>query len=103
MRNSPMAEREMAVTRCQVLKKVMDMKKHSRHMPLLIALILAAGMIKGTRCAAEEYDMQGWGISNAYNKYYNFTKYGKIRAWVVGFKTESPMPEMSPGMIMIVR
>lgn len=52
-----MAEREMAVTRCQVLKKVMDMKKHSRHMPLLIALILAAGMIKGTRCAAEEYDM----------------------------------------------
>lgn len=52
-----MAEREMAVTRCQVLKKVMDMKKHCRHMPLLIALILAAGMIKGTRCAAEEYDM----------------------------------------------
>jgi hypothetical protein len=98
-----MAGREMAVTRRNIVMKEIEMKKNRRHMSLLIALILAAGLIKGTRCAAEDYDMQGWGINDTYNKYYNVTRYEKIRAWVVGFKTEPPMPGMSPGTIMIVR
>jgi hypothetical protein len=86
-----------------VVKKDIEMKKLRRHMSVLIALILAAGMIKGSRCAAAEYDMQGWGINDVYNKYYNVTKNEKIRAWVVGFKTEPPLPGMSPGTIMVVR
>ena len=79
------------------------MKKHSRHISLLFILVLAAGMIKGTLCAAGEYDMQGWGINDPYNKLYNVTKLEKFRAWVVGFKTESPMPGMSPATIMVVK
>ena len=72
-------------------------------MSLLFILVLSAGMIKGTLCAAGEYDMQGWGINDPYNKLYNVTKLEKFRAWVVGFKTESPMPGMSPATIMVVK
>jgi len=94
----------MAGTRyIKIAKKDNDMKKHSRYKSLLFALILTAVMIKGTSCAAGEYDMQGWGINDPYNKLYNVTKYEKLRAWVVGFKIESPMPGMSPATIMIVR
>jgi hypothetical protein len=99
-----MAGREMAVARYKIVIKEIEMKKHRRHMSLLIALIiLVPGMIKGIRCAAEEFNMQGWGINDVYNKYYDLTKFEKIRAWVVGFKTEPPLPGMSPGTIMIVR
>lgn len=79
------------------------MKKRSRYRSLLFALILAAGMTKGYLCTAGEYDMQGWGIKDPYNKLYNVAKLEKFRAWVVGFKTEPPMPGMSPATIMIVR
>lgn len=79
------------------------MKKHSRYRSLLFALVLAAGMIKGTICAAGNNAMQGWGINDPYNKHYNVAKLEKFRAWVVGFKTESPMQGMSPATIMIVK
>ena len=70
---------------------------------MLLALIFAAGLLNGTTCAADEHGMQGWGINDPYNKHYDLTKYEKFRAWVVGFKTEPPIPGMSPGTIMVVK
>lgn len=72
-------------------------------MLILAVLILAASTIKGAICTAEEYDMQGWGIDDPYNQHFDVKKYEKFRAWVVGFRTEPPLPGMSPGTIMIVR
>ena len=79
----------------------MKIDKHS--MSMLIALILVAGFFNGTIGATDDLGMQGWGINDPYNKYYDLTKYEKFRAWVVGFKTEPPMPGMSPGTIMVVK
>jgi hypothetical protein len=79
------------------------MKKDCRFRSLLFAFILMTGMIRGTACFAGEYDMQGWGIKDPYNKHYNVARIETFRAWVVGFKAESPMPGMSPATIMIVR
>jgi hypothetical protein len=79
------------------------MKKHSHYMLVLAALLLVAVMINGTSNAAEEFDMQGWGLDDPYNRHCDAGKFEKLRAWVVGFKAEPPMPEMSPGTIMIVR
>ena len=72
-------------------------------MSMLIALILAAGLFNGTICAADENSMQGWGINDPYNKHYDVTRFEKLKAWVVGFKIEPPMPGMSPGTIMVVK
>ena len=79
----------------------MNIDKHRKSM--LLALVFAAGLLYGTVCAADEHGMQGWGINDPYNKHYDLTKYEKFRAWVVGFKTEPPMPGMSPGTIMVVK
>lgn len=70
---------------------------------MLIALILATGLFNGTIGATDDHGMQGWGINDPYNKYYDLTKYEKFRAWVVAFKAEPPMPGMSPGTIMVVK
>ena len=78
------------------------MKKHNRYMLVLTALLLTAGMINGTIGAAEEFDMQGWGVNDPYNQHYDVGKIEKFRAWLVGFKAEPPMPGMSPGTIMVV-
>jgi len=77
-------------------------KKHDHYMLVLTALILAAGLFNGTICVANEHGMQGWGFNDPYNKHYDLAKYEKFRAWVVGFKTEPPIPGMSPGTIMVV-
>ena len=79
------------------------MNIHSHRKSMLLALVFAAGLLYGTICAAAEHGMQGWGINDPYNKHYDLTKYEKFRAWVVGFKTEPPMPGMSPGTIMVVK
>ncbi len=79
------------------------MKIANHNMSMLIALVLAAGLLNGTICTAAEDGMQGWGINDPYNKHYDLTKYEKFRAWVVGFKAEPPLPGMSPGTIMVVK
>jgi len=53
--------------------------------------------------AEEQRDMQGWGDDDPYNQYYDVREFEKFRAWVVGFKEEPPMEDMSPATIMIVR
>jgi hypothetical protein len=75
----------------------------SHRKSMLLALAFSVGLLIGTICAADEDGMQGWGINAPYNKYYDLTKFEKFRAWVVGFKTEAPMPGMSPGTIMVVK
>jgi hypothetical protein len=79
------------------------MKKCCRHLLLGLALILSAGLTEVTICGAEEWTMQGWGINDPYNKYYDVRKFNKFRAWVVDLKSEPPMHGMSPGTIMVVR
>ena len=79
------------------------MNIHSHRKSMLLALVFAAGLLNGTIGATDDHGMQGWGINDPYNKYYDLTKYEKFRAWVVGFKTEAPMPGMSPGTIMVVK
>ena len=79
------------------------MPKYNRHMFTLLSLLLAFGTINSTIGATEEFDMQGWGVDDPYNQHYDVGKFEKLRAWVVGFKAEPPMPGMSPGTIMIVR
>jgi hypothetical protein len=84
-------------------KKENNMNKHDQHIFMLIALLLAAGLIQGTICTAEGFDMQGWGLNDPYNQHYNVRQFEKLRGWVAGFKVEPPMPGMSPGTIMVVR
>jgi hypothetical protein len=60
-------------------------------------------MIQGPLGAAEEFDMQGWGAGDPYNKLYDVSRFEKFRGWVIGFKAEPPMPGMSPGTILVVK
>jgi hypothetical protein len=79
------------------------MPKFGYQLFMLLSLLLAFGMASVSISAAEEFNMRGWGLDDPYNQYYDFGKFEKFRAWVIGFKAEPPMPEMSPGTIMIVR
>ncbi len=71
--------------------------------PILLALVFIAGLLNGNISATDDHGMQGWGMNDPYNKYYDLAKYEKFRAWVVDFKTEAPMSGMSPGTIMVVK
>jgi hypothetical protein len=79
------------------------MPKYSHHLLVVLSFLIALGMISGTIGATEEFDMQGWGLNDPCNQHYDVRKFEKLRAWVIGFKEEPPMPGMSPGTIMIVR
>jgi len=78
------------------------MKISNPSVSMLIILMLAAGLLNGPISAADKNSMQGWGINSPYNKHYDVSRFEKLKAWVVGFKTEAPMPGMSPGTIMVV-
>jgi hypothetical protein len=79
------------------------MGKRYQHIIGMIILILAANLMTGSVCAAEEKNMKGWEVNSPYNKHYDVKEFEKFRAWVVGFKEEPPMPGMSPATIMIVK
>ena len=57
----------------------------------------------GAVYAAEKRDMQGWGVNDPYNKYYNIKEYEKFRGWVLKLMEVVPMPGMSPGTALLVR
>ncbi len=78
-------------------------KRHQRIIKLVI-FIFATGLILCNNSAAEEKkDMKGWELNSPYNQNYDVKEYEKFRAWVVGFKEESPMKGMSKATIMIVK
>ena len=79
------------------------MKKHCLHIVMRVTLILVIGLIPSTIITAEEWNMQGWGMNDPYNKYYDVRQFINFRAWVVELKAEPPMHGMSPGTIMVVR
>ena len=80
------------------------MEKRFQRMIKLVIFIFAASLILGGVSAAEEKkDMKGWEIDSPYNQNYDVKEYEKFRAWVVGFKEESPMKGMSKATIMIVK
>jgi len=68
---------------------------------VLVSVYLAVGAL--SIHAEEQRDMQGWGESDPYNKYYNVREFEQFRAWVLGFKEEPPMSGMSPATILLVR
>jgi hypothetical protein len=69
----------------------------------MLSLIFASATIPGTIGTAADFDMQGWGLEDPYNRHYDVGKFEKFRAWVVGFKIEPPMPGMTPGTMLVVR
>ena len=80
------------------------MEKRYQHILKLVICIFAASLILGgISSAAEKKDMKGWEIDSPYNQNYDVKEYEKFRAWVVGFKEESPMKGMSKATIMIVK
>ena len=80
------------------------MKKRYQRIIKLVIFIFAASLILGGVSAAEEKkNMKGWEIDSPYNQNYDVKEYEKFRAWVVGFKEESPMKGMSKATIMIVK
>ena len=80
------------------------MEKRYQPMIKLVIFIFAASLILGGVSAAEEKkDMKGWQIDSPYNQNYDVKEYEKFRAWVVGFKEESPIKGMSKATIMIVK
>jgi len=80
------------------------MEKRYQRIVGLVILIFAAGLIMGSVSAAgEKKDMKGWERDSPYNQKYDIKEYEKFRAWVVGFKEESPMKGMSEATIMIVK
>ena len=78
----------------------------NQFMRILIILGVASGlMMAGVTYlnAEEKRDMQGWGIDDPYNKFYDVAEFEKFRAWVVKLTTVVPMPGMSPATAVIVR
>ncbi len=68
---------------------------------LLVSLSLVSGI--SWVDAAEQRDMQGWGIDDPYNKLYDVREFEKVRAWVIRVKEVVPMPGMSPATALDVR
>ena len=76
----------------------------SRRIINLMVLIALSFMVGTSWVQADEQrDMQGWGVDDPYNKFYDVREYEKIRAWVVRVKEIVPMPGMSPATALDVR
>ena len=76
----------------------------SRRIIYLMVLIALSFMVGTSWVQADEQrDMQGWGVDDPYNKFYDVREYEKIRAWVVRVKEIVPMPGMSPATALDVR
>ena len=53
--------------------------------------------------AGETKDMGGWGLNDAYNKFYDVAEVDSFKADVVKINEAAPMPGMSPGVILKVK
>ena len=78
-------------------------KRYKRMIKLVIFIFTASLILGGVSAAGEKKNMKGWEIDSPYNQNYDVKEYEKFRAWVVGFKEESPMKGMSKATIMIVK
>ena len=79
------------------------MKKNCHRFIIAVMVIFAAGLIANSAAGQDEKLMKGWEEDSPYNQLYNVKEFEYFRAWVVGFKEESPMKDMSPATIMIVK
>lgn len=69
----------------------------------LLCILAIVALMTGVAVADEKRDMQGWGVDDPYNQFYDVREYEKIRAYVVKLREASPMPGMSPATIVDVR
>ena len=69
----------------------------------LLCILVVGFLAVGVAVADEQRDMQGWGVDDPYNQFYDVREYEKIRAWVVQLRQAPPMPGMSPATIVDVR
>lgn len=74
-------------------------------MRLTFWLCLLTAGIMATGVAADERpsDMQGWGVDDPYNKYYDVREFEKLGGYVVRLREAVPMEGMSPATIVDVR
>jgi hypothetical protein len=64
---------------------------------------LAVMFSYGYTFAGEGKDMGGWGVNDAYNKFYDVAELDSFKANVVKIAEKAPMPGMSPGVILKVK
>ncbi len=67
-----------------------------------VLLVIAMTVLPGPGLADGLDNLQGWGQHDAYNLHYRNENLEKIRAWVVGFRAEPPLPGMAPATILMV-
>jgi hypothetical protein len=67
------------------------------------AMALAVLVCCGTAWAADASEKKGWGVGDAYNRFYNPKELEKIKAKVVKLTETAPMPGMSPVVALEVR
>jgi len=69
--------------------------------PMVFLMFFISGFISAY--AEEQNDRNGWGIENAYHKYYDVNKFEAFKARVVKVKEVVPMAGMSPAVALEVK
>ena len=69
----------------------------------LLCILVIGSLAVGVAVAGEKQDMQGWGVDDPYNKFYDVREFEKFRGWVIKLREAVPMPGMSPASIVDVR
>ncbi len=67
-------------------------------------LTVVSVFLMGALCLPASADpLKGWGVSDPYNKLYNYKEAERIKATVVKVVEVVPMPGMAPGVALEVR
>ena len=70
---------------------------------IVLCILVIGFFLPGGAIADEPRDMQGWGVDDPYNKFYDIREFEKFRGWVVKLRQAPPMEGMSPATIVDVR
>jgi hypothetical protein len=77
---------------------------YAKNIAMGMALILILGALGlGVGYSEEKSGIVGWEIDSAYNKHYNLDEWDSFKGYVVGFKKITPLPEMAPGIALLVK
>lgn len=68
-----------------------------------IVTVVSIFLVAAFSLPANADPLKGWGISDPYNKFYNYKEAERIKATVVKVVEVVPMPGMAPGVALEVR